>query len=520
MRRIEMSTTEKRMSFLRSRPDLSPALEWRRALIAMTATLGTFGCCLVLRNVSHQPLTVVILGVVLSLSLSRQPARAGCRHQLVRLAAVPLIAVGAESIGRLLLDDINLGATLFIIAMTATMWLRQFGPEVSQVARVLALPITSILVVPGIGLQSGGHTVWWQALVALVALAWVVGTQFLAVRLQFLPADRPGRVAPTTTQARSSRLNGHTRMAVQLAIALTAAFIIGRIFFPQHWNWTVLTATIVCGGGPGRGDVVMKGISRLVGAGVGTVVAAWVATLFPGHAEGAVILIFVLLFVATWWREAHYAVWAASVTCVMALLNTYLGTPNTISLLGTRLEAIVAGAVCATIVCATVLPITTTAMVRRRRGAALQALGELARGVAEDAEDLPQRLITFETRADEVRRTVRPLRVQRALVGRLWSPDPFLLTSVQFVHACRQPARQLVDAVLSEGQGNHGLSQAGFAVVRNIGRTRQLLAGVVEGPVEMTAVEEGPLVSLNAAVLAISQSIPLKPSGELNLSPK
>ena len=48
-------------------------------------------------------------------------------------------------------------------------------------------------------------------------------------------------------------------MALQMGVALSAAFAIGLLFFPQHWGWSVLTAFIVCSGARGRGDAAYKG---------------------------------------------------------------------------------------------------------------------------------------------------------------------------------------------------------------------------------------------------------------------
>jgi hypothetical protein len=493
------------------RSDLSVRLEGLRALIAMAAVLGTFASALVLRDLTHESVTLVILGVVLSLSLARQPAEAGWRHQLVRIAVVPLVAVGAASIGHVLLDNPDLGAALFIGAMTAAMWLRQFGPEVARVAKVLSLPITSVLVVPGIGLRTTSHTLWWQVAVALLALAWVVGIQKVAAWLHLLPADRIGPGRPGRAARASVLRSGHTRMAVQLAVALTAAFVLGRTLFPLHWNWTVLTATIVCGGGPSRGEVFMKGAARLIGAGVGTVGAAWLATAFPQHQAGAVVTIFGLLFVATWWREAHYAVWAGAVTCVMALLTTYLGSPSTTALLGTRLEGIGVGAACAIAASALIFPITTTAMARRRRGAALQALGALAHGLSEAAPDLSQRLVQFEVRLDEARRAVRPLRIWHAVIGRVAAPDPLLLSSVSSMVACRTPVRAAVSAAQAAGTGDTALRHAGLTVARNIGKTRQIVAGTAQGVVTLEAVADARLAELNTAILAITAAHDSRP---------
>jgi uncharacterized membrane protein YccC len=37
-------------------------------------------------------------------------------------------------------------------------------------------------------------------------------------------------------------------MALQMAVALSAAFAAGFLVFPDHWGWCVLTAFIVCSG--------------------------------------------------------------------------------------------------------------------------------------------------------------------------------------------------------------------------------------------------------------------------------
>jgi hypothetical protein len=385
------------------------------------------------------------------------------------------------------------------------MWLRQFGPTVARSARLLTLPVTSILVVPGVGIQFGSDMRWWQMAVALAALVWVLGVQAVAGNLRLGPPT-PVHTPPAAAarpSVRSSRLSGHTRMALQLAAALIVAFVVGRTLFPQHWNWTVLTAVIVCGGGPSRAEVVMKGASRLFGAGVGTVVAAALASVLPGHHADTVVLIFVLLFFGFWWRETYYAVWAACVTCVTALLNSYLGTVGTTSLLATRLEAILVGAVVATIASALILPITTSAIVRRRRGAALAALGHLAHGMADASPDLEHRLHAFEIRTDEARAAVHPLRLQHHLLQRVWPPDPQMLASVDALEACRLPARQAFRTLLG-GDADPPLTSAARTLAHNVGRTRKLLAGTADEGVALKPIEDDRLQPLHGALVNLA----------------
>jgi uncharacterized membrane protein YccC len=446
----------------------------------MAAVLGTFGTAIWLRSLSGQPLSLVILAAVLTLSLSRQPRSAHGSHVVISVAVVPAVALCAGSIGHLLLTDPDVGVALFIAVMSASMWLRQFGPLVARTASLLSLPVTSILVVPGAGLDTSPHTPWWQMAVALVALLWVQAVRTVASRLHRLPADQPRPPAAPRQPGRGPR--GHTRLALQLAVSLTSAYVVGRVLFPGHWNWTLLTATIVCSGGPSRGEVVMKGAARLVGAAVGTVVASWLATLFPGHDGVAVVAIFVLLFLAAWWREIVYAVWAGSVTCVMALLNTYLGTPNTASLLGTRLEAIGVGALCAVVSCAVILPVATSSIVRRHRGSSLQAMGEVLHCMVEDPPALSAALVVLDARTADARRAVRSLRVRRMLFGHGGSVAHDLVSTIDALAACRRPLHELV--AQAGGHRDASWDRALRTTIRNVGRTRQRVAGTAFADLE------------------------------------
>jgi hypothetical protein len=512
-----------RMTSIRPRmapPGLFPRLELQRAVITMAATLGTFGSALVLERVSQQNLSLVVLSVVLALSLSRLPQGGGGRHRLLDLAVVPLVALCAGSVGQLLLQRPNLGAVAFIVAMTVAMWARQFGRRVARLARLLTLPVTSMLVVPAAGLGIGAHARLWQMAAALVAFAWVVGVQTVARWCRLLPPDVASAKAPALRSGLRSggparRLSSHTRMALQLAVALTAAFMLGRSFFPLHWNWTVLTATIVCGGGPSRGEVVMKGVARLIGAGVGTLVATALAVELPGRHVGTVVLVFVLLFVGSWWREIHYAAWAACVTCVMALLNSYLGylgPTSTASLLSTRLLAIAIGAACATAACCLVFPVTTTSIVRRRRALALQALGDVLHGLAEGTSDLQPRMHQLELRALELGRVRRPLHLQQLVVGKLWPVDAHLLASTASVLQCLDPARTLLATATATPEADDDLRGAAVALAKNVGRTRQRLAGTPTEGNSMLAVHHTRAQHLHCAVLAITDPAARSPN--------
>jgi uncharacterized membrane protein YccC len=202
--------------------------------------------------------------------------------------------------------------------------------------------------------------------------------QGVAERAGFVPAVRarltPAR-APVARRSRdgSRRIAGTTKMALQMGLALGAAFAVGRSLFGLHWTWTVLTAFIVCSGNRGREDVAHKAAMRLLGAGVGTLAATVVAGIFPAGDSWSIVTLFVVLGVAVWLRPLNYAFWAAGMTAALALLYGYYGEHGA-GLLATRLEAIALGAAIGVASSWLLLPIRVTDVIRRDVGLALAAL--------------------------------------------------------------------------------------------------------------------------------------------------
>ncbi|MEF2976018.1 FUSC family protein [Subtercola sp. YIM 133946] len=224
---------------------------------------------------------------------------------------------------------------------------------------------------------------------------------------------------PATAGGRAKPLPS-TRMAAQLAAALGAAFVVGRLVFPDHWAWVVLTAFIVCAANRGRGDVVYKSVLRVAGAIAGTVAAVALTDALAAsntdlsHANGALITtaVFCILFFALWLRDVNYAFWAAGVTVILTLLQgatTTAGALTTGPVLGERVVAIVAGALCGVLASWFVLPIRTEAVVRRRLADALSALSVVVHpGSGAPARLEAQHRFEFElSRVDPVARAVR-----------------------------------------------------------------------------------------------------------------
>jgi hypothetical protein len=190
-------------------------------------------------------------------------------------------------------------------------------------------------------------------------------------------------------------------------------------------------------------------------------------------------------------------------TCVMALLNSFVGQSGG-SLLATRLLAIAVGAACATVVCCLVFPTPTAHIVRRRRAQAMRALGELAHGIMTPDPGLPLRADRFEARVVLLGCAARPLLLQQALLGRFRPPDPHLLSTVDALMACIDPARRAATDAMAV-TGVPGLEKSAAALAGNVGRTRRALAGAENDDDGFLVVDDPRLQQLNEAVLSISQ---------------
>lgn len=316
------------------------------AALTMTAVLLCWGVALWLEGAAGLHTDVLVLAVALTLTLSSTQRTADTRRRFTALVLLPVTAGASIFLGRLIVSHYALGAAVYTAGMALAIWIRRYGPVATKAGTLLALPLVALLVVPGPALppkaQSGLVTWGWSALVGALACGVVWLVQGLGDRF----GPRPWRAEPAPGQPpRRSRLHPRpsTRMALQMAAGVAAAFAVGRLFFDDHWPWVVLTAYVAASGNRGRTDVLRKGIERLAGATVGTLLAAGVAAIgLTG--DTSVALMFAVLTVALWLRPLNYAYWAAGMTCALSLLLGYFGQ-DALHLLPTRLEGIAVGAV-------------------------------------------------------------------------------------------------------------------------------------------------------------------------------
>jgi hypothetical protein len=367
--------------------------------------------------------SVAIMSAVLALTLARR-SRAN-RSPWLTLAMLPAVAVAAALVGYLLLSIPILGAIAFVAAIVLSVWLRQFGPRAAEAGGLIALPFVVILISPLRPNAPGGPLVNLALVVCagLVAFAWVAIVRYLAARIGLAPAESAPRASrPEPRPVKDGELSVSARMALQMGVALSAAFAIGLIFFPQHWGWSVLTAFIVCSGARGRGDAAYKGLLRLAGALAGTVAAAAVQHLALPNGVATACAIFAALFLGMWLRERNYAYWAACITLVLALIQRSDAEPGITLLLG-RLEGILIGALCAVGATWFVYPIRTESIVRRRVADVLAALEELFTGDV-PSEERAHKLAIVEHRAAEMDRVAPPVELHRRIFARTVDEHP------------------------------------------------------------------------------------------------
>ncbi|MGN6325028.1 FUSC family protein [Pseudolysinimonas sp.] len=332
-----------------------------------------------------------VLGAMLCITLSRSQLERDARGRIEAGIALPVIGLAAAGIGFLLLHLPVVGALVYVLGMTLSVWLRRFGAVPRRIGSLLVLPFVALLVAPApIPQHPTGPlaAVAWLVppVVALIAFAWVTLLQLGARAIRLLPPrkrawERPDPAPRPAADAarRSPRLTATDRLAAQMALSLGLAFVIGFVFFGDRWAWIVLTVVVVTVGNAGRADVLWKGLQRVGGAAVGTLLALVPVARLGAPSAGAVALLVAIVFLAVLLREFGYVWWALFFTLALSIVQGFEGGPGGGDggfLLGERLEEILLGSVVALLIAWVVLPVRSEGTIRRRLGAVLAALQE------------------------------------------------------------------------------------------------------------------------------------------------
>jgi len=368
-----------------------------------------------------------ILAAILALGMTRCAGRGRATDALLAALNVAVVALAVALVAYLFHLNRYLGAVVFTGGMFLSVWLRNFAGRLRALGALIALPLVAILIVPGPG--PGDHTNLIVR-IGLVACAGLLAYACSTLASRFARDDdtpaappRPARATTPATGAapQKARLPIATRMAAQMGVAVALAFAAGFALFPDHWGWSVLTAFIVCSGALGRGDAVYKAVLRLIGAVGGTALATFAAALWLPSGPLEALAIFGVLFVGLLLRDANYAYWAACTTLVLALL-AHAGDMAGFGLLGMRLAAIFAGAVCAVIATWVVFPIRTEDVVRRRLADALKAFDDLVVHPDHGDAEHERRRAAFEAALESLDGVAPPVIWHHRIVR--WSATP------------------------------------------------------------------------------------------------
>ncbi|CAN5484904.1 FUSC family protein [soil metagenome] len=122
-----------------------------------------------------------------------------------------------------------------------------------------------------------------------------------------------------------SGLNPSTKAAIQVAVATSAATVLGELISPDRWYWAVLTAFLVFTGVSTRGEILTRAGHRIVGTIAGVVAGVLLATLIGNHPPVQMIVLVLCVFCAFYLVTVAYAWLTFFVTVLLAMLYGLLG---------------------------------------------------------------------------------------------------------------------------------------------------------------------------------------------------
>ncbi|TPG32763.1 FUSC family protein [Mycolicibacterium hodleri] len=138
-------------------------------------------------------------------------------------------------------------------------------------------------------------------------------------------ADSVDSEPDTPPEEAKSGLNPSTKAAIQVAVATSAAAILGELVSPDRWYWAVLTAFLVFTGVSTRGEILTRAGHRIVGTIAGVVAGVLLASLVGNHQRLQLILLVICVFCAFYLVAVAYAWLTFFVTVLLAMLYGLLG---------------------------------------------------------------------------------------------------------------------------------------------------------------------------------------------------
>jgi uncharacterized membrane protein YccC len=155
----------------------------------------------------------------------------------------------------------------------------------------------------------------------------------------------------------------YERVAIQMAVAVTAAILAGQLLSERRFYWAAIAAFVTFMGANNAGEQLRKGFHRVLGTMVGVLLGAFLSHLV-GHRTGlAILVLLVAMFLGLYLMRISYAFMVVGITIMVSQLYVELDE-FTDSLLVLRLEETAIGAACAALTVILVLPLRTGRVVR------------------------------------------------------------------------------------------------------------------------------------------------------------
>jgi hypothetical protein len=120
----------------------------KQAALVMVAVLASFGIMYAICVRLGVDTSPAIMAAALAVGLGRRAEKFEARAVLEKFVTLPLVGLAAGGIGLAFRTFPPVGAALFTVGLTASVWLRNFGERGSIVGRTIALPFIAMLVVP------------------------------------------------------------------------------------------------------------------------------------------------------------------------------------------------------------------------------------------------------------------------------------------------------------------------------------------------------------------------------------
>lgn len=120
-------------------------------------------------------------------------------------------------------------------------------------------------------------------------------------------------------------LNPSTKAAIQVAVATSAATVLGELISPDRWYWAVLTAFLVFTGVTTRGEILSRAGHRIVGTVVGVMAGVLLAAVIGHNPPVQIVVLLVCVFFAFYLVAVAYFWLTFFVTVLLAMLYGLLG---------------------------------------------------------------------------------------------------------------------------------------------------------------------------------------------------